>query len=59
MNLGKSAHLQTEDESGTILRPFDFEGVKAMSFGWVSPSKKAVLRGPMASSLLAQLLHVC
>jgi Mrp family chromosome partitioning ATPase len=32
--------------------PVEFEGVKAMSYGFVGGGKKAVMRGPMVSSVV-------
>ena len=57
LQLGKDVTVET-DESGRNVQPFTYEGVKAMSFGWVAPGKRAVVRGPMVSSITAQLLLV-
>lgn len=35
----------------------EFSGIKAMSFGFVSPDKRAVIRGPMVSSIISTLFY--
>lgn len=36
--------------------PIEYEGMNCMSFGFVQ-SKPAIMRGPMVSSVVSQLLH--
>lgn len=33
--------------------PIEFAGIKAMSYGFAAQNKAAVMRGPMASNLVA------
>jgi Mrp family chromosome partitioning ATPase len=46
---------QSPDDPNQIM-PVEFSGIKAMSYGFAANNKTAVLRGPMASSLVAQLI---
>ena len=43
------------DEPQKIL-PHEYDGVKAMSYGFVSKGQRAVMRGPMVSQLITQLI---
>jgi len=43
---------QAEDDASKIM-PIEFSGIKAMSYGFATNNKTAVLRGPMASNLVA------
>lgn len=47
----KQGLLAPEDRPKEIL-PIEFDGVKTMSYGFASGNKKAVLRGPMVSSIV-------
>lgn len=38
------------------IEPIDYEGLRCMSFGFVG-QKSAVMRGPIVSSIVSQLLH--
>lgn len=51
---GKS--LQSSSENATNMLPLDANRVKCMSFGFVSNHHAATMRGPMASSIVSQLL---
>ncbi len=37
--------------------PIEYEGVKTMSYGFANGGKRAVLRGPMVSSIVTQLAY--
>lgn len=37
--------------------PHEYDGVKAMSYGFVSKGQRAVMRGPMVSGLITQLIN--
>lgn len=41
-----------------IQEPIEFEGLKLMSYGFISPNKRAVVRGPMISAITNQLFNV-
>lgn len=49
--------LQTPEGRPKEILPVEYEGVKAMSFGFVAKNKKAVMRGPMVSSVVNQLVY--
>ena len=53
----ESVTLRAADPEGKTVIPVDFEGLKAMSFGFVRSGQRAVMRGPMASSVVAQLIQ--
>jgi len=36
-----------------MIKPIEFSGVKAMSYGFAASNKTAIMRGPMASNLVA------
>jgi ATP-binding protein involved in chromosome partitioning len=40
----------------TKIQPIEFPGVNAMSYGFAAKNKTAIMRGPMASNLVAQLI---
>ena len=50
------AHLYQDEEDPNRIKPIEFAGVKAMSYGFAATSKAAIMRGPMASNLVAQLI---
>ena len=45
-----------DKETGTI-KPVEYEGVKVVSFGFAG-QRSAVMRGPMVSGLINQLLAI-
>jgi len=48
--------LYTDEDDATKIKPIEFAGIKAMSYGFATKNKGAVMRGPMASNLVAQLV---
>jgi len=54
----KRVQLDADEENPAYIYPVEFEDVKTMSFGFVSPDKRAVIRGPMISSITSQLFYV-
>lgn len=50
------AHLYQDEEDPNRIKPIEFSGVKAMSYGFAATNKAAIMRGPMASNLVAQLI---
>lgn len=48
--------LQSPEGKPKSILPVDYEGLKTMSFGFASKNKKAVMRGPMVSSVVNQLV---
>ncbi len=55
--LGKeNVILESPENKPKEILPVDFEGVKAMSFGFAAKNKRAVMRGPMVSSIVNQLV---
>ena len=52
----ESAHLYQDEEDPNRIKPVEFAGVKAMSYGFAASNKTAIMRGPMASNLVAQLI---
>jgi ATP-binding protein involved in chromosome partitioning len=49
----ENIHLYQDENDATKIMPIEFAGIKAMSYGFATQSKAAVLRGPMASNLVA------
>jgi ATP-binding protein involved in chromosome partitioning len=39
-----------------LIIPIEFSGVKTMSFGFAAPNRRAVMRGPIVSTLVTQLV---
>ena len=51
--LGKErAELSSPADRPREVLPIEFEGVKTMSYGYAGGGKKAVMRGPMVSSVV-------
>lgn len=50
-------HPELVDAPGNKLFPVEKNGIKLMSFGFLAGNAPAVLRGPMVSSYMQQLLH--
>jgi len=53
----ENAILESPEDRPKEIIPIEFEGIKAMSFGFAAKGKKAVMRGPMVSSIVTQLVH--
>ena len=51
-----NANLYQDEKDPTKIMPVEFAGIKAMSYGFAAQNKTAVMRGPMASNLVAQLV---
>lgn len=51
-----STHLFTDESDPSKIKPIEFAGVKTMSYGFAAQNKTAVMRGPMASNLVVQLV---
>mmetsp|Transcript_29440 Transcript_29440/g.52715 ORF Transcript_29440/g.52715 Transcript_29440/m.52715 type:complete len:440 (-) Transcript_29440:33-1352(-) len=51
------AFLESPEEDPKAILPVMYEGVPCMSYGFAAPQKRAVYRGPIVSSITAQLLH--
>ncbi len=47
------AHIYQDERDSSKIKPIDFAGIKAMSYGFAAQNKTAVMRGPMASNLVA------
>ena len=52
----KDATLRTYEDSPEIIIPIEFSGIKAMSFGFAAPGRRAIMRGPIVSNLVTQLV---
>jgi Mrp family chromosome partitioning ATPase len=46
-------YLYQDEKDASKILPIEFAGIKAMSYGFATNNKSAVLRGPMASNLVA------
>lgn len=54
--IGKEKHkLEAPEDRPKEIIPIEFEGVKSMSFGFANT--KAVMRGPMVSSIVTSLIY--
>jgi Mrp family chromosome partitioning ATPase len=53
----ENAILQAPEGRPKEIIPIEFEGIKAMSFGFAAKGKRAVMRGPMVSSVVNQLVN--
>lgn len=51
------AYLESPQDDPKSILPVMYEGVPCMSYGFAAPQKRAVFRGPIVSSITAQLLH--
>ena len=47
------AQLFQDEADPTLIAPIHFNGVKAMSYGFASQGRSAVVRGPIASNLVS------
>ena len=52
----KSPHMLQDEEDPNRIKPIMFSGVKCMSYGFASSGKSAIMRGPMVSQLVTQLV---
>ena len=48
----ESAVLHAYEDKPKEIVPVDFDGVKTMSYGFASRNRRAVLRGPMVSTIV-------
>jgi Mrp family chromosome partitioning ATPase len=53
----ESAGLHSYEDRPKEIIPIEYEGIKAMSFGFAVKGKKAIMRGPMVSSVVTQLIN--
>mmetsp|Transcript_78124 Transcript_78124/g.108058 ORF Transcript_78124/g.108058 Transcript_78124/m.108058 type:complete len:247 (+) Transcript_78124:402-1142(+) len=51
-----SAQIYQDTEDPNKIAPVEFNGVKTMSYGFAAQNKTAIMRGPMASNLVSQLV---
>lgn len=49
-------HLVQDEHDPKMIAPILFSGVKCMSYGFASSGQAAVMRGPMVSQLVTQLV---
>lgn len=54
----KREKVYPNEENPEYIDPIMFEDLKLMSFGFVSPDKRAVIRGPMVSNLVSRMFYV-
>ena len=52
----ESAHVYQDEHDPKKIAPIEFAGLKCMSYGFAAQNKTAIMRGPMASNLVAQLI---
>ena len=48
--------MLTYEDNPNLVIPIEFSGVKAMSFGFVAPNKRAIMRGPIVSKIVTSLI---
>lgn len=48
--------LKADVDAPEKILPHEYDGVKAMSYGFVAKGQRAVMRGPMVSQLITQLI---
>ena len=49
----ESAHVYQDENDPKKIAPIEFAGLKCMSYGFAAQNKTAIMRGPMASNLVA------
>jgi hypothetical protein len=49
-------HLYQDENDAKFIAPIMFSGVKCMSYGFATQGKTAIMRGPMVSNLVTQLV---
>jgi Mrp family chromosome partitioning ATPase len=54
----KREKVYPNEANPEYIDPVMFEDLKLMSFGFVSPDKRAVIRGPMVSNLVSRMFYV-
>jgi Mrp family chromosome partitioning ATPase len=54
----KKETVRPNEENDSYIDPILFEDLKLMSFGFVSPDKRAVIRGPMVSNIVSKVFYV-
>mmetsp|Transcript_8476 Transcript_8476/g.14242 ORF Transcript_8476/g.14242 Transcript_8476/m.14242 type:complete len:130 (-) Transcript_8476:765-1154(-) len=52
----KQSQLYQDENDPNKIAPIDFSGVKCMSYGFATSGKTAIMRGPMVSNLVVQLI---
>lgn len=52
----ESEVLQAHQDDPKTILPIEYEGVKAISYGFISKNR-SVMRGPMVSSIVSQMAH--
>ena len=52
----KDSSLRSYDDNPQIIIPIEFSGIKAMSFGYAAPGRRAIMRGPIVSNVVTQLI---
>jgi ATP-binding protein involved in chromosome partitioning len=53
----KDKEVLTYEDNPNLIIPLEFSGVKAMSFGFVAPNKRALMRGPIVSQVVTSLIN--
>jgi len=53
----KNKEVLTYEDNPNLIIPLEFSGVKAMSFGFVAPNKRALMRGPIVSQVVTSLIR--
>jgi len=48
--------LRSYEDNPQMIVPIEFSGIKAMSFGYASPNRRAIVRGPIVSNIVTQLV---
>jgi Mrp family chromosome partitioning ATPase len=48
--------MYQDENDASMIAPIEFAGVKCMSYGFVSGGKTSIMRGPMTSNLVVQLI---
>lgn len=52
----QNKEVLTYEDNPSLIIPIEFSGVKAMSFGFVAPNKRALMRGPIVSQVVTSLI---
>lgn len=52
----KNKDVLTYEDDPNLIIPLEYSGVKAMSFGFVAPNKRAIMRGPIVSNVVTSLI---
>lgn len=51
-----NSHLLQDEHDPSKIAPIEFSGVKCMSYGFASGNKTSIMRGPMVTQLVMQLV---